>query len=213
MEGSMEGDVKICATTLPDVAPICRNRPPLRRISSHEDFLRWMQAGRHARGNIGREWSRCGKVVPRHGRRSCELVNSFNDAFDGVQRSPMTDVKIQDLVSRVIHRQCGFQGCRVGEAPLVRPNTVKDGKHCACHISVHGHHRGRSRTGPHRDSAFDPWCSASGAPTVVANRFSSLAAESDDELEGVVPPTVPAMRCWREAPYPSSISDSNRSRK
>ena len=66
----------------------------------------------------------------------------------------MRDVKIHDLVPRVIH-QCGFQGCRVGEAsnpgaavtrqrrrsqafhdthvdvlsdeePLVRPNTGRD---------------------------------------------------------------------------------------
>ena len=46
-------------------------------------------------------WSGGGKAVPRHGHRSYELVNSFSDAFDGVQRSPMRDVKIQDLVPRL----------------------------------------------------------------------------------------------------------------
>ena len=41
-------------------------------------------------------------------------ATSFSDAFGGVQCSPMSDVQIPDLVPRV--HQCGFQGCRVGEA-------------------------------------------------------------------------------------------------
>ena len=66
--------------------------------------------------------------MPRHGHRSYVLVNSFIDAFDGVQRSLMRDVKIQDLVPRVILHQCGFQGCRVGEASNPGPVVTRQGR-------------------------------------------------------------------------------------
>ena len=68
------------------------------------------------------------KVVPRHGHCCNEFVNSFNDAFGDFQRSPMTDVKTQDSVSRVVHHQCGFHGCQVGEAVQPKPSCDTSGK-------------------------------------------------------------------------------------
>ena len=137
----------------------------------------------------------------------------------------MTDVKIQDLVSRVIHHQCGFQGCRVGEASNPNPVVTRQGRWSQAfhdtHVDVSSDEESSVRRNTGRDviatsqelreervctdTIIDdlepdlteiqpsmPGVLRVGPPTVVANRFSSLAAESDDDLEAVVPPTVPA---------------------
>ena len=98
MEGSMEGDMqeakrsKICATTVPDVVPSCRSGP---RLGGFRPSQRRRHLALDARDNIGKDWSRGGKVVPRHGHRSCELFNSPNDTFVGGQDSPLIDVNTQ----------------------------------------------------------------------------------------------------------------------
>ena len=134
----------------------------------------------------------------------------------------MSDVQ-PDVVPRVILHQCGFQGCRVGEAsnpgpvvtrqgrrsqafhdtqvdvssdeePLVRPNTGRD---VIARVE-------ESTAGVCTDTIVDdlerdlteqhsmPGFLRVGPPTAVANRFSSLVGESDNEFNDVVPPTMPA---------------------
>ena len=63
-------------------------------------------SSRHSRGNVGRERSRGGKVLPRDGLRSCRVVNTKSVAFDGMQCS---------LVTRRVPT-CGHRGVRIGEA-------------------------------------------------------------------------------------------------
>ena len=63
-------------------------------------------SSRHSGGNVGRERSRGGKVVPRDGLRSCRVVNTKFVAFDGMQCSPVT--------RRV--PTYGHRGVRIGEA-------------------------------------------------------------------------------------------------
>ena len=77
---------------------------------------------RHSGRDHGRQCTRGGKVVPGHGMRSHRLVNSNSDAFDGVQQSPVIDLW------RVIHLQCGFQGCRVGEASNPGPAQTRQAR-------------------------------------------------------------------------------------
>ena len=124
------------------------------------------------------------------------------------KRSPMTDVKIQDLVSRVIHHQC----CRVCEASNPGPVVARQGRLSPAfqdtHVDVSSDEEPLVRRNKGRDviatsqQLREEGVSDTiiddlerdlteiqhsmlgvlrvGPPTAVANRFSSLAAESDD---------------------------------
>ena len=91
------------------------------------------------------------------------------------------------------------------EEPLVRPNTGRDVIARVEESTVLATSQELREAGVCTDTIVDdlerdlteiqhsmPGVLRVGPPTVVANRFISLAAESDDELDGVVPPTVPA---------------------
>ena len=77
---------------------------------------------RHSGRDRCRQCTRGGKVVPGHGICSHRLVNSNNDTFDGVQHSPVIDLW------RVVRHQCGFQGCRVGEASNPGPVQTRQAR-------------------------------------------------------------------------------------
>ena len=90
----------------------------------HEDIVRWMQ-DRQADirdATMAGNAHGSGEIVPGHGIRSHGLVNSHSDAFHGVQYSPVIKV------CRVIHHQCAFQGCRVGEASNPGPVQTRQAR-------------------------------------------------------------------------------------
>ena len=133
----------------------------------------------------------------------------------------MSDVQ-PDVVPRVILHQCGFQGCRVGEASNPGPVVTRQGRRSqAFHdtqVDVSSDEEplvrpitGRdviarveeSTAGVCTDTIVDdlerdlteqpmPGFLRAGSPTFVANRFSSFVVESDNEFNDVVPPTLPA---------------------
>ena len=75
-------------------------------------------SGRHARSNSGRQPTRGGKVVPRHGHCSHKLVDSHCAAFHGVQRSPAMKMV----------PTWGCRGVRVGEASNPGPAVTRQSR-------------------------------------------------------------------------------------